>query len=106
MSRTAQSVGCDFNTIGADKLYLETSNSLALEFVIAILGYHSLSCSILESPDQVGTFFFATSECDFCAIGLRKVSITCCLTWRRSSISVRWGSSPSGLVWGILKSRS
>jgi hypothetical protein len=75
MSRTAQTVGCDFYAIGADKLRVGTSNSLALEFVFAILGSHSLSCSILESPDplQVGTFFFATSECDFCAIGARKV---------------------------------
>jgi hypothetical protein len=108
MSRTAQTVGCDFYAIGADKLRVGTSNSLALEFVFAILGSHSLSCSILESPDplQVGTFFFATSECDFCAIGARKVGAACCSNWRRSWISIRWQSSPSAGVWGNLKSRS
>jgi hypothetical protein len=74
MSPTAQSVGCDFYAICADKLRVGTPNSLVLEFMFAILASHSLSCSILESPDPLrsGLFSLLTNQCDFYAIGAEK----------------------------------
>jgi hypothetical protein len=73
MSPTAQSVGCDFYAIGADRLHVETSNSLALEFVFAILGSHSLSLAqYLKVPIPSGRDFFVDIDIAQCVSHLRR----------------------------------